>query len=379
MVEVFTYIGRKSVLRAVLTTVLLVSVATLPILSVCATDSHSIELEHFYWNEFPLRVLVDMNQWSSPDYAIAVREALDGWVKSTWNYTRSFTDMTLAINYLFFMSNVNSTNNYDVLITFTANEIPPTPNTVGLTILKWNSVTHEPIPPTTIQLTTYSKTADYLFIRNVAMHEFGHALGVGHASSPDTSDGPELMYPTTSNDQIVYPSTLDVYALTRLYQGTFGQRVQLPPTIPYKMLVGDSVPPPIRVSPLHVLYPQISELQYVLNNPQEMLYQPTILLVPLILWMVIALAFGLTLHSRNGGTLVTIIISIIIAYYIEIRDPSLVSLSLKIVPLIPVIAIGASVGEVIDRKFSKTNEETIGELSIAQWEGENDLTDPTIC
>lgn len=205
----------------------------------------SIGLEEFRWTHFPIKVLVDMNQWTQPDYAVAVREALDSWVMSIWNYTNTYNDTTLsAINYLYYMSNVNSTVNYDVFITFTADIIPPGPNTVGLTTYSWDLSTREPVPPITINITTYSGSANSLFVKDVAMHEFGHALGLGHASSQNTLNGPELMYYASSKNEIVYPSTLDIYGLTQVYNGHFSQQVSLPSTIPYVMLAQGDIPPP---------------------------------------------------------------------------------------------------------------------------------------
>jgi hypothetical protein len=208
-------------------------------------NSGSIALEEFRWTHFPIKVLVDMNQWTQPDYATAVREALDSWIKSIWNYTNTYNDTTLtAINYLYYLSNVNSTINYDVFITFTADIIPPGPNTVGLTTYSWDLSTRQPVPPITINITTYSGSAKSLFVKNVAMHEFGHVLGLGHASSQNTSNGPELMYYASSKSEIVYPSTLDIYGLTQVYNGHYSQTVSLPSTIPYVMLAEGDIPPP---------------------------------------------------------------------------------------------------------------------------------------
>ena len=205
----------------------------------------SIALEEFRWTHFPIKVLVDMNQWTQSDYAVAVREALDSWVMSIWNYTNTYNDTTLsAINYLYYMSNVNSTVNYDVFITFTADIIPPGPNTVGLTTYSWDLSTRQPVSPITINITTYSGSANNLFVKDVAMHEFGHALGLGHASSQNTLNGPELMYYASSKNEIVYPSTLDIYGLTEVYNGHFSQQVSLPSTIPYVMLAEGDIPPP---------------------------------------------------------------------------------------------------------------------------------------
>lgn len=204
----------------------------------------SIVLGSFRWTTFPLKVLVDMNQWSLPSYAAAVREAVDNWMKSIWNYTHSYNDTSLSmIRYVFFVSNINKTG-YDVLISFAPNEIAPPSNAVGLTTAKWNTETHEPLEPVIINITTYSATADTLFVRNIAMHEFGHALGLGHAYQQNTQDGPELMYRVSSRNQFLYPSTLDVYGLTLLYKGQFEQDATLPSDIPYIMLAEGTVPPP---------------------------------------------------------------------------------------------------------------------------------------
>lgn len=225
---------------------LVVNAVPLTMVSSRLAVSYSIELEEFRWTNFPLRVLVDMNQWSLPKYATDVHGSIDAWMKAIGNYSTTFNDTTLAeINYIFYLSNVNSTNNYDIFVTFTADEIPPFSNIVGMTTYEWNPLTHEPISPIIINVTTYSASAPSSFIRNVVMHEFGHALGLGHASPQNTTDGPELMYYVSPRNQVAYPSTLDVYGLTVLYKGNYNQTVQLPPNIPYIMLTsGQILPPP---------------------------------------------------------------------------------------------------------------------------------------
>lgn len=226
-----------------------VSFVLLRTVAFSAPDSSPImALEEFRWTSFPLNVYVDMNMWTVPDYAVAVREALDSWVKSIWNYTQTYNASLPAINYAFYVSDVNATDHYDVAFTFTPDNMPPTSNTVGLTMYSWNSITHTPIAPITINVTTLSGTAAKLFVKNVAMHEFGHALGLGHAISPNTLNGPELMYYTSSRSAVVYPSTLDIYALTNLYDNKFSQTVQLPADIPYVMLAEGTIPPPVGTS-----------------------------------------------------------------------------------------------------------------------------------
>ena len=234
-------VGTKAVLVSILIAVLLFSSFSTLILPVHAMNS--IRLEEFRWTTFPITVYVDLNAWSLPDYAAAIREALDDWVSAIWNYTNTYGDQSLTmISFIYYVSNANYTSDPDVIVSFTPNVMSS--NAVGMTTYKYDDSSHEPIVPITISITTYHATASDLFVKDVIMHEFGHALGVGHASSADTEDGPELMYPASTESEVVFPSTLDVYALTQLYQGSFNQAVQLPTSIPYVMLPVGYIPPP---------------------------------------------------------------------------------------------------------------------------------------
>jgi hypothetical protein len=207
---------------------LLIYALTVP--SSAAVTQSSIDLEGFRWTSFPVRVLVDMNAWSTPDYAVAVREALDDWSRSIWNYTSSFNDTSLTmIRFAFYVSDFNRTDDYGVLVTFGASEISPPSETVGLTTARWNPQTHEPIQPVTVNITTYSATASHLFVAR---------------ARANTLNGPEHMYPISSRNSILFLSTLDVYGLTVLYGGMYDQTVQLPADIPYKMLSEGTVRPP---------------------------------------------------------------------------------------------------------------------------------------
>jgi hypothetical protein len=248
------FMREKSFLCLLLVAALLVCCVSSASRAALAQAAYSIELEDFRWNMFPLRVLVDMNQWTVPDYAVAVREALDDWMKSIWNYTQMFNGTSLPpVSYVFYVSNVNATQDYDVLVTFTPNMVSGS-DVVGLTTCKYDPATHEPIAPIIINVTTSSATASSLFVEDVVMHEFGHSFGLGHANSSSTLNGAELMYYAFSKTEVVYPSTLDIYGLSELYEGIFNQSVQLPSDVPYVMLAEGVVPAPPVVPPATSLW-----------------------------------------------------------------------------------------------------------------------------
>jgi len=223
-----------------------------------SVNQPSIGLEEFRWTSFPLSVFIDTSENARSSYVTTIREALDTWEASLWEYKTTYNDTTLPIvNFAFYVSGINSSQAYDATVVFEAEEMPTGSRVVGLTNLNWDPVTHAPQPPLIVNITTYQATASDEFVKNVAMHEFGHVLGLDHADSSDTSNGPELMYSESAIYGTVYPSTLDAYALSRLYNSRYGRPVQLPTSIPYELLTAGNPPPNIIPIPWQKLLPYL--------------------------------------------------------------------------------------------------------------------------
>jgi hypothetical protein len=213
--------------------------------------------------------------WFRASYSYDVSHAIGRWAKSIIAYTDAYGSSHLRkLSFTTCISGVNESlcGNPDIKVQFIQSFGQQSAG-LGLTSVRIQS-SGIFVAPTTTTLAAYDPTnttqlTDTDMI-DIASHEFGHALGLNHATVSRTDDGTfELMFLSygqavgNTANSLEAPSTLDLYALSYVYDWLVSSSTLSGPGHPMTVL---SLPSGVAYSSVYPYSEQIQALQDSINR-----------------------------------------------------------------------------------------------------------------
>lgn len=209
-------IMRRFVLLFLLLSSLFLTACIYSIGNVQAENSYFINLEGDAWNRSTLNILLvtpnNVSWWGQNDLNAALR-AIGQWNDAIDYFASNYSDYAYLSSVRFQPTVSNETEpGYNIYLNWT--EFPSiSSNELGLeTTVSESNV----IIKATVNLAVHTSHGDALSdgdLQNVALHELGHSLGLGHSNVSS-----DVMYPYyTLDSSAKYLSTLDLYGIATVF------------------------------------------------------------------------------------------------------------------------------------------------------------------
>ena len=202
--------------------------AWIPVISSASTYAR-LRLLGVTWRKSVLNILVE---GGTLEQKVAVSKAFKLWRAALNYYTRLYGYSYLRkLGFNVYIKGFNgSETGYDVVVTI----IETIPDSAELGLTRLLTVNGKYVEKAEVEVYTMDLEGNRLSIldiTNVAMHEIGHVLCLGHSDASSTLNGPELMYGKYKPvNMLVTPSTLDVYGVAMVFRWLVSGQPS-PPTI----------------------------------------------------------------------------------------------------------------------------------------------------
>jgi predicted Zn-dependent protease len=181
-------------------------------------DKYSLQLQGFVWNHTTLNVLVvtsNNESWWSNVYLNTALRAIGQWNQAIVAFASNYSDFSYLSSLVILptVSNTSETG-FDIYVEWTTSPFSNSTDEIGLSQISTNY--QSTINNCTVMLAAHTHHGDSLNeedMQNVALHELGHSLGLGHSNY--TGDLMNAYY--TRGSPLEKVSTLDVYGVATLF------------------------------------------------------------------------------------------------------------------------------------------------------------------